>query len=334
MAKSNFVGLRHREPVYRDLRELLMSYFEPFFNVAGNRTLRGYTKPLNLHRFDKRRWTTDSATMELIAQGLDAAPRVTLFTPAQLRAFTKVDRWTYEANLSRAERERALHAKARLTMLRFELEHETLRLGVVRLVGLTSAESRPRAARRGSRCRGRRQGRPRALSESVRSAVRNVLRKGGYKPTGGGKPASEFLLGAALGEAGMPRISNLVDILNLASLQHAHPVSLLDAELAGAELVRTLWPSRESYVFNPSGQSMDIAGLPVVCRGAASEPVANAVKDSMLCKVHAGTRTALAIVYGSRELPDAALRAVCERLGELYRDHAGGRVAGETELVP
>jgi hypothetical protein len=103
IAKSNFVGLRYREPVYRDLRELLLSYFEPFFNLAGNRTLRGHTQPLNLHRFDRRAWTTDDATMDAIAAGLDAAPRVTLFSKRQVAAFTKVDRWTFEANLMRAD---------------------------------------------------------------------------------------------------------------------------------------------------------------------------------------------------------------------------------------
>ena len=103
IGKSNFVGLRYREPVYRDLRELLMSYFEPFFNVASSRTLRGYTELLNLHRFDKRGWTVEDKTMDAIAEGLDAAPRTTLFTKAQIAAFTKVDRWTYEANLMRAD---------------------------------------------------------------------------------------------------------------------------------------------------------------------------------------------------------------------------------------
>lgn len=103
IAKSNFVGLRYREPVYRSLRELLMSYFEPFFNAAGNRTLRGYTRPLDLHRFDALAWTVRDEAMDAIANGLDAAPRTTLFSPAQIRAFSKVDRLTYELNLSRAD---------------------------------------------------------------------------------------------------------------------------------------------------------------------------------------------------------------------------------------
>lgn len=103
IAKSNFTGLRGREPVYRGLRELLMSYFEPFFNLAKNRTLRGYTRPLDLRRYDKQSWTHDDRTMEAIAQGLDNSPKVQLFTPAQVRAFSKVDELTVRSNLWAAD---------------------------------------------------------------------------------------------------------------------------------------------------------------------------------------------------------------------------------------
>jgi len=103
IAKSNFTGLRYREPVYRDLRELLMSYFEPFFNLAKNRTLRGYTRPLSLTRFARHDWMLRDQTMDLIADALDRAPRVTLFSKAQIRAFTKVDAITYRANLAWAD---------------------------------------------------------------------------------------------------------------------------------------------------------------------------------------------------------------------------------------
>jgi hypothetical protein len=100
VAKSNFTGLRYREPVYRDLRELLMSYFEPFFNLAKNRTLRGYTQPVDLRRFASRGWMVLDETMDAIADALDAAPRTTLFSKGQIRALTKVDDITYRANLA------------------------------------------------------------------------------------------------------------------------------------------------------------------------------------------------------------------------------------------
>ena len=58
IAKSNYSGLRYREPVYKTLRELAMSYFEHYFNPRGERTLRGYSRPIHLHRFDPTGWMT------------------------------------------------------------------------------------------------------------------------------------------------------------------------------------------------------------------------------------------------------------------------------------
>ena len=58
LAKSNFSGLRFREPVYRTLRELAMSYFEHYFNLRKEKTLRNYSRPVNLRRFDSIHWMT------------------------------------------------------------------------------------------------------------------------------------------------------------------------------------------------------------------------------------------------------------------------------------
>ena len=58
LAKSNFSGLRYREPVYRSLRELVMSYFEHYYNLRREKTLRRYSRPVNLARFDRIHWMT------------------------------------------------------------------------------------------------------------------------------------------------------------------------------------------------------------------------------------------------------------------------------------
>src|SRR5437762_11682401 len=58
VAKSNFAGCRYRDPVYRTLRELAMSYFNIYFNLRGERTLRRYSRPVNLARFDHLHWMT------------------------------------------------------------------------------------------------------------------------------------------------------------------------------------------------------------------------------------------------------------------------------------
>lgn len=63
----------------RDLRELVLSYFEPFFNMAKNRTLRGYTRPVSLKRFARQDWMLKDQSMHAIAEALDRAQRVSCF---------------------------------------------------------------------------------------------------------------------------------------------------------------------------------------------------------------------------------------------------------------
>ena len=99
VAKSNFVGLRYREPVYRSLRELVMSYFEVFFNLARERTLRAYTVPLNLARFDRRCWTTRDETMEDIATRLDQIRKHQVLAPGMAERLVLLDKRSFEAGL-------------------------------------------------------------------------------------------------------------------------------------------------------------------------------------------------------------------------------------------
>ena len=99
IAKSNFVGLRFREPVYASLRELVMSYFEVFYNVDREKTLRGYTVPLNLKPFDRRRWMTRDEPLEAIAERLDQIRKVSVVTPAMVARLSPMDPRSYEAGM-------------------------------------------------------------------------------------------------------------------------------------------------------------------------------------------------------------------------------------------
>ncbi len=99
VAKSNFVGLRYREPVYRTLRELVMSYFEVYFNVDGVKTLRGYTVPLNLARFDQHGWMWDDKGLRPIEAALTRARRFAIADPAIMVKLSRVDELTYRAGL-------------------------------------------------------------------------------------------------------------------------------------------------------------------------------------------------------------------------------------------
>src|SRR5207248_10883714 len=91
VAKSNFSGLRYREPIFRTLRELVLSYFEDYFNSQGEKTLRAYTVSLNLARFDRQDWLTRDETMDQIADALDHIRKVPLLTARQAARLQPAD---------------------------------------------------------------------------------------------------------------------------------------------------------------------------------------------------------------------------------------------------
>jgi len=97
VAKSNFVGLRFREPVYRTIRELVMSYFEVFWNLNREKSLRAYTSPLNLARFDAQDWMIQDGPLELISDHLDYVRTIRLLTPAMISRLTRVDLRSFRA---------------------------------------------------------------------------------------------------------------------------------------------------------------------------------------------------------------------------------------------
>jgi hypothetical protein len=99
IAKSNFTGIRFREPVFRSLRELVMSYFEAFFNVEGEKSLRAYSLPVRLESFDRLHWETVDETMDVIADRLDSIRHFPLLTEEMERSLSPVDRRSMEAGM-------------------------------------------------------------------------------------------------------------------------------------------------------------------------------------------------------------------------------------------
>jgi hypothetical protein len=97
VAKSNCSGLRFREPVFRTLRELAMSYFELYFNTLGEKTLRRFSLPVDLSRFDRMRWEVDDAALDPLQDALISARHARLITPAQARRLVKTDRLSFRA---------------------------------------------------------------------------------------------------------------------------------------------------------------------------------------------------------------------------------------------
>lgn len=154
-------------------------------------------------------------------------------------------------------------------------------------------------------------------SETVRQTMRDVLRHGGYKPTGRGKPASEYLVRAA-GQRELQPINLAVDVCNVVSLHSGLPISIVDRARAEEPLAIAIVRSELCYAFNASGQQVRLEGL--VCLHDRMGPCANGVKDSERTKTRADTVRTLTVLWSARSLAahtDATLRWYRELLDRL-----------------
>lgn len=91
LAKSNFAGLRYREPVYRSLRELAMSFFNAYCNLRRERTLRSFSRPVNLARFDRLQWMTTDKPVWFIANYLCGIFHYKLLKPSMIKGLHRLD---------------------------------------------------------------------------------------------------------------------------------------------------------------------------------------------------------------------------------------------------
>jgi len=100
LAKSNFVGLRSREPVFASVRELVMSYFNDFYNLDGFFSLRAYTLPINLKNFDQYNWMTSDEGAQSIVKRLHDIRKIRLLSPQMIADLAPVDTITYKAGFA------------------------------------------------------------------------------------------------------------------------------------------------------------------------------------------------------------------------------------------
>ncbi|MFO0863837.1 MAG: phenylalanine--tRNA ligase beta subunit-related protein [Gemmataceae bacterium] len=142
--------------------------------------------------------------------------------------------------------------------------------------------------------------------DAVRETVRVLLRHSGFKPTGRSKPASEYLI-KAVEEKRLGSINAAVDACNIVSLHSGLPISVVDLDRAVAPFRIAAAEKGASYVFNASGQTIDLGGL--LCIIDAEGPCANAVKDAQRTKTHEGTRRTLSVIWGSKSLPGRGAQA-------------------------
>jgi len=99
VATSKFSGLRFRAPVYRTVRELVMSYFEDYFNWDGDRTLRAYSRPLSLARFDRINWMTAEEDLWPVIDWLTEASHTSLVPRRVANKLPRVDRRSFQAGV-------------------------------------------------------------------------------------------------------------------------------------------------------------------------------------------------------------------------------------------
>ena len=99
LAKSNYSGLRYREPVYRTLRELVMSYFEHYYNLRKEKTLRAYSRPVNLLRFDRIGWMTAEDDPWAVPEYLCVIPHTPVFPDNKVPRLGRVDERLFTAGL-------------------------------------------------------------------------------------------------------------------------------------------------------------------------------------------------------------------------------------------
>lgn len=148
---------------------------------------------------------------------------------------------------------------------------------------------------------------PVSVDDTVKPKVRDLLRHGGYKPTGRGKPASEYLRQAV--EKGILSSINLpVDACNAVSLHSGLPISVVDLDRVTEPLRISIAPADSEYVFNATGQTIKLDGL--VCLFDTEGPCANGVKDSQRTKTSNSTTRTLSVIWGTKELEGRSEKTV------------------------
>lgn len=142
--------------------------------------------------------------------------------------------------------------------------------------------------------------------EKIKAEIRDVFRGSGYKPTGRGKPASEYLI-KAVGDDRLSSINPIVDVCNIVSLHSGIPISVVDLDLCKPPLKVEIAPKGSEYVFNATGQTIKLDGL--LCLFDSNGPCANAVKDSQRTKTNDQTKNVFVLIWGSIKLEDRSVKA-------------------------
>lgn len=168
-------------------------------------------------------------------------------------------------------------------------------------------------------------------AEKLRTAVRQMLKHGKFKASGRSKPAQEYLLRCAQEDGALPRINGPVDVLNTCSLFGGLPISLLSIARSSRQLLVRYGRADEGYIFNASGQVLDVEDLVVTCDATREPgvPVGSPIKDSMVGKIEESDTQLVAIIYAPQTKDGIeAAKATAKMFAENIVQHCGARLAG------
>jgi hypothetical protein len=96
ISKTNHAVLRYREPIYKTVRELVLSYFHEYTDEQGRKTLRSYSRPVDLSRFDDDEWMTSEENVWVVPNYLSEIPHTPLLSRAQISSLRKADAFERE----------------------------------------------------------------------------------------------------------------------------------------------------------------------------------------------------------------------------------------------
>ena len=176
------------------------------------------------------------------------------------------------------------------------------------------------------------------IPEEQRRSVRNLLKLGGFSATGRNRPAHELLVNDLKERGEFHHINNVVDVNNVLSLETLLPISIFDVDKLTAPVSVRIGEVGEGYVFNASGQWLDVKRCIVCCHhpagiGDVGEPIGSPVKDSMATKLFPPASRILGVIYGPSETCSATqMAAHAQRFAELLESETGGRIVQSAVL--
>lgn len=209
------------------------------------------------------------------------------------------------------------------------IDDPRLRLGIVEVKGGTVTAASEELTRIAAELAQRMGSESYEIPEDKRRAVRQLLKLGGFSPSGRNRPAHELLVRDLKERGEFHHINNVVDVNNVVSLESLLPISIFDTAKLASSITLRIGEPGEGYVFNQSGQWLDVKRCIACCNGEApGEPVGTPVKDSMATKVFEGARGYLGVVYGTTEgWSDVEFQAIAHRFAELLARETGGEIA-------